>query len=179
MSSASVDFDGFDEFEKMLNELENVAQKKVLRKAARIGAQPVLAEVKRGIETRWGDRSGALRDSVRMRVNFPKSATWADVIASVGVFRIRSLEPLAEAYYPGVYIGAATLAYWWEHGISAHALGKRAKRERGKHQDIGGMHPGQAARPVLRPAMDANVDIVTARTAAVLGDELDKALRKK
>lgn len=176
---ATVTFDGFGDLESALKELDNVTQKQIIRKAARIGMKPVFDEVKLGIASRWGDRSGALQDSVKMRVNFPRNATWADVVASVGVFRIRSLEPLAEAYYPGGYIGAATLAYWWEHGIQPHALGKKAKRARGKGQESGGMHPGQAARPVLRPTMDANVEIVTARTGNVLAYEIERAFRKQ
>lgn len=176
--AASFEFEGFDNFEKSLSELDLITQKKVMRKAVRIGMEPVLQQVKAQISSRWGEKSGVLKDSVALRTSAPNKKSWADMIASVGVFRRPSLEELARAYYKNGYIGAPTLAYWFEYGVQAHSLGKKARAKRGKGQDAGAMHDGIAAKPVLRPVMDANVDLVNIRLANVLGNEIDKAMRK-
>lgn len=176
-NTVSVDSSGFDELDSMFNELELVVQKKVLRKAVREGAKPALADVQAGVLNRWGERSGVLHDSVKLRVSLPKNKKWADAVASVGIFRIRPLEELAKAYYPSGYVGAPTLAHWYEMGIQPHSLGKRSRADRGKSTG-GGMHPGMPARPVLRSAMDNNVNIITTRTANVLGSAIDKIKKK-
>lgn len=111
-NNVTFDMSGLDELEKALKELDNVTQKKVLRRAVREGAKPVLDEALSGVRNKWGERSGALHDSVKLKTSAPKNKKWADMIASVGVFRIRALEPLADAWYPGGYIGAPTLAYF-------------------------------------------------------------------
>lgn len=181
MANNSVDFDmsGLDELEKALEDLELVESKRVLRKAAREGANPVLDDVKNGMKSRWGDRSGALQDSVKLSVSAPKNKKWADIIASVGVFRIRSLEELASAWYKKGYIGAPNIAYWFEMGVQPHSLGKRARADRGKGQEEGSMHPGIPARPVIRHAMDNNVEVVVNRVRNVLAAEIDRVIRKK
>ena len=177
-NSSDVSIEGLDELESALSSLELVAQKKVLRKAAREGMKPALSEAQRGVKSKWGELSGALHDSVRMRISAPKNKKWADVIGSIGVFRIRPLESIAMAWYSKGYVGAPTLAYWFEFGVQPHSLGKRSRRERGKSTG-GGEHPGIPAKPVLRPAMDNNVDIITARTGNVLGHEIDKITKKQ
>lgn len=180
-NNVTFDMSGLDELEKALKELDNVTQKKVLRRAVREGAKPVLDEALSGVRNKWGERSGALHDSVKLKTSAPKNKKWADMIASVGVFRIRALEPLADAWYPGGYIGAPTLAYFFEKGVQPHSLGKksRAGSESRRGKDTGGgQHPGLPARPVLRQSMDNNVEIVMARTGNVLGREIDKVLKK-
>lgn len=181
-NTVSVDASGFDELDSMFNELELVAQKKVLRKAVREGAQPALTDAKSGVLNRWGERSGALHDSVKLSVSTPKNKKWADAVASIGIFRIRPLEALAEAYYPDGYIGAPTLAYFYEFGTQPHSLAKRSRAgsadRQSKGQDSGGMHPGMPAKPVIRASMDNNVEIITTRTANVLKAAIDKISKK-
>ena len=177
MSKVSYDLSGLDELERALAEMGQVASKKVLRKSAREGAKPAFEEVQRGVRSRWGDNSGALHDSVRLKTSAPRNPTWAEMIASVGVFRIRALEAIAnEAYYKGKYVSAPVLAYWNEYGIQPHDLGKKSRADRGKETG-GGYHPGQSAIPVIRPAMDANVEIMMRRTANVLKSEIDKVTK--
>lgn len=181
-NSVSVSASGFEDIDSLFNDLDLVVQKKVLRKAVREGAQPALADAKSGVSSRWGERSGVLHDSVKLRVTLPKNKKWADAVASVGVFRIRPLEELAKAYYPKGYIGAPLLAYWYEFGIQPHSMAKRSRagseERRSKGQDAGAMHPGMPARPVIRQSMDNNVDIITMRTANVLKDAIDKISKK-
>ncbi|CAM0041804.1 hypothetical protein VPHK394_0008 [Vibrio phage K394] len=181
-NSVSVSAKGFDEIDSLFDELDLVAQKKVLRKAVREGAQPALADAKSGVSSRWGERSGVLHDSVKLRVTVPKNKKWADAVASIGIFRIRPLEELAKAYYPDGYIGAPLLAYWFEFGVSPHSLAKRSRagsaERQSKGQDAGAMHPGMPARPVIRPSLDNNVEIITTRTANVLKAAIDKISKK-
>lgn len=174
MASSVITFDvaGLDELERALDELELVASKKVIRKAVRKGVDPVLTEIKQSASSRWGEMSGALNDSIKVRVSAPKRQTWADIIASVGVFRLKPIEQLAAAWYPDGYIGAPTLAHWFEYGVQPHSLGGRSRA--GTSRSTGALHPGIPAKPVIRPAMDNNVDIVISRTASVLGDEIDR-----
>lgn len=182
MSTVSVKTQGFDDIDDMFNDLELVAQKKVLRKAVREGGQPALADAKAGVLNRWGERSGVLHDSVKLRVSLPKNKKWADAVASIGIYRIRPLEALAEAYYPDGYIGAPNLAYWYEYGIQPHSLAKKSRAgsetRSSKGQESGAMHPGMPARPVIRASMDNNVEIITNRTANVLRYEIDRISKK-
>lgn len=168
---------GLDDLEKDLKMLDFSDQKKVLRKAVRESMQPVLTQTKQQIASRWGDKSGALQESVKLTTSMPKNKKWADVIASVGVFRVAQWNEVANLYYQGGYVGAPTLAYWFEHGIAPHSLTKRAKRARGKNQESK-IHPGIPAKPVLRPTMDANIDIITGRLSNILGREIDKRIGK-
>ena len=184
MANNGVNFDmsGLDELEKALKDLELVESKKVLRRAVREGAKPVLNDIKSGMKSRWGDNSGALQDSVKLSVSAPKNKKWADVIASIGVFRIRSLEAMAGAWYKKGYVGATNLAYWFEYGVQPHSLGKKSRAgsdERRERDTGGGQHPGIPARPVIRPAMDNNLEIVMHRTQAVLASEIDRVIRKR
>jgi hypothetical protein len=177
--SGDVKFDvpGLDELDRALKSMEVVTQKKVLRKAVREGAKPVLIDAQRGVRQKWGDNSGALHDSIKLRTSAPRNPTWADMIASIGVFRIKAIESIAnEAYYNGRYVTAPVLAYWFEYGVQPHSLGKKSRASSGRSTG-GGHHPGINAAPVLRPSMDNNVDIVTRRTANVLKYELDKLAR--
>lgn len=177
-NNVNFDMSGLDELDSALRGMEVVAQKKVLRKAVREGAKPTFNDIQREVKQKWGDNSGALHDSVKLRTSAPRNPTWADMIASIGIVRIRALEAIAnEAYYNGKYVSAPTLAYWWEYGIQPHDLGKRSRADRGKSTG-GGMHPGQQAVPVLRPAMDRNVEIMTRRTANILRYELEKVTGK-
>ena len=170
--------EGLAELEKTMADLEVATQKQVMRSAVRKGMEPVFNQTKAGIKARWGDKSGALHDSVRLKTSSPKNPTWADIIGSVGVFRIRSLEAIAKEFYPtGYYITAPVLAYWFEFGTQPHKLSRKSKAARGKDNG-GGMHPGMPARPVLRPTMDSNVEITLARTANVLGTAIDRKVGK-
>lgn len=176
-NSFSGDIEGLADLENALRGLEIAAQKKVMRRAARKGMEPVLAQVKAGVNARWGDKSGALHDSVRLKTSTPKNPNWADVIGSVGIYRIRALESIAKEFYPkGYYITAPVLAYWFEFGTQAHSLAKNSKSSRNRDNG-GGRHPGMPAKPVIRPTMDANLEITMARAANVLRTEIDRNVR--
>ena len=188
-NSATVTIEGLSDLEDMLNELDVITQRKVLRKAARNAMQPVLQQTKQQVSSRWGELSGALEASVLIKTSAPKNKGWADLVASVGIFDVASWKEVANLYYPGGYIGAPTAAYWFEYGVQPHSLTKKARAEQGpsesnrtgrnsRLQDSGRMHPGITAKPVLRPVMDANIDIVNARVSNILGAELDRVLKK-
>lgn len=159
MMPASVKLNGFKELEDALAELEVPVQKKVMRSALREAATPMLNQMKSDIRTFWGEGSGVLEKSVNMRTSFPTVRRGpADGYVNVGVFRIRSLEPIGEAYYGRTYIGAANLAWWLEKGVQAHSLQKKARAgsasRRSKLQDTGAMHPGIQANPIIRRTFD-------------------------
>ncbi|WP_417536334.1 hypothetical protein [Methylophaga sp.] len=175
----SFDLQGLADLESAMKGLEVATQKQVMRSAVRKGMEPVYNQTKINVQSRWGERSGVLHDSVRLRTTAPKNKKWADIIGSVGVYRIRSLEPLAKAYYPtGYYITAPVLAYWFELGTQPHKLSRKSKAAREKDNG-GGLHPGMPAKPVLRPTMDANVEITLTRTSNVLGTAIDRKVGKK
>lgn len=172
--SVSIDIDGFDELEQQLKELEMITQKRVLRSAMRRSAQPVYGAIVANARARWGEKSGVTQESIKLRVKFPKNAKWADVIAEVGVFRIRRLELIADDKMP-----APQKAYWLEHGTQPHALGKGANLDIGKNQDVGLQHPGTPAKPVIRPAMDAQVSNALSIQKEFLGQAIDRAIKKQ
>lgn len=176
-NNVTFDVSGLDDLESALADLGAVSSKKVLRRAAREGAKPILAEAQRGIKNRWGDKSGALHDSVKLSVSMPKNPKFAEAVASIGVFRVRELEQFAEEYYPDGYIGAPNLAYWFEYGIQPHSLGKKSKAKTGKDTG-GGDHPGIPARPVIRPSMDNNVEITINRAKNILAYEIDRITKR-
>ena len=179
-----IKLDGFAELEKALGEMTVPTQKKIMRKALRKGGEPLLNKIQSDVESRWGDESGVLRRSVKMRTNFPtKRRGVADGYVNIGVFRIKSLEPMGEAHYGRTYIGAANLAYWFEKGVQSHSLYKKSRARRGdrhaKYQTLGGQHPGIAAQPIMRQDFDAYQDKLLDGVKDVMGAEIEKAWKKR
>ncbi|HIF9075737.1 TPA: hypothetical protein ACX6NV_000568 [Photobacterium damselae] len=169
-----VGLEGFDDLEWQLKELDNVAQKKVLRSALRKSGAPVLSDVKNNAESQWGQQSGVTQESIKMRVKFPKNPKYADVIAEIGVFRIRGLEKISGEYMP-----APIKAYWLEHGVQPHALGKGANVSSSKSQEAGLSHPGYEAKPVIRPSLDDNINQVLNTQKLELNKSITRAIKKK
>lgn len=105
--TTSFDVSGFDELESQLANLDLAVQKKVLREVARTSAQPVLADTQLLYEQNWDHDTGQLGESIKLRVSIPRNPTWADVVASVGVFKNYKVQVAA-----GKAIDAPVYAYW-------------------------------------------------------------------
>ncbi|ELP3920196.1 HK97 gp10 family phage protein [Escherichia coli] len=172
-SPVTFDLDGFDDLEKQLQGLEIVTQRQVLRKAAKQSAAPVLPKMIANYNGSWGSDTGQLANSFSIRVTIPKNPTFADVFASVGVFRNRTVQAAS-----GKNMNAPQIAYWLEAGVEPHSLGVGARRSYGKGQNKGNFHPGIPAKPFMRPAFDASVDGVLEKQKTILSELIDKELRK-
>lgn len=184
---ATFELDGFDILERQLAELEVVAQKRILRKAVAEAAEPIRATMLANYRQHWGSDTGQLDESIRTRVSVPRNPTWADVVASVGVFKVRKIQKLA-----GKDIDAPVYAYWLEHGTRPHSLASAAslkkystgaKRREHKRidrpdQSAGLQHPGIIAKPFIRPAFDINVERALEIEKTTLSIAIDQAIRR-
>ncbi len=164
--SISFEVDGLKELEKQLKELELVAQKRVLRQAARASAKPIEQDIRSQAQAHGHVDTGNLVESIKTRTSIPKNQSFADVFATTGVFKNR------KAMKASGKMDAPVYAYWLEFGVEPHALGKSAKRERGTHQEKGLWHPGIQAKPFIRPAFDKN----TEKSLQIQKNELSKAI---
>jgi hypothetical protein len=175
---------GFKELENALAELAVPVQKKIMRSSLREAATPMLSQMKSDIRAFWGEQSGVLEKSVAMRTSFPTVRKGpADGYVNVGVFRIRSLESIGENYYGRTYIGAANLAWWFEKGVQAHSLQKKARaggsNRSSKLQGHGSMHPGIPANPVIRRTFDQEKEKVIESLKSDLGSKIQRIWAKK
>lgn len=181
------DLSGFDELENQLASLDLAMQKKVLREVVRTSAQPVLADTISLYEQNWDHDTGQLGESIKMRVSIPRNSTWADVVASVGVFKNYKIQVAA-----GKAIDAPVYADWLEHGTREHSLAsgaslkkhsnsakaqKRAHLRRDRPGQEVLMHPGIEAGPFIRPAFDRHVEDALEIQRSTLSAAIDKALR--
>ena len=173
-SEASFKLEGFADLDRKLGELASAASERVLKAAVKEAAEPVYEEIKQGVQS-WGVKTGTLRDSVKVKVK--KSSRYDNVFASIGVFTIKSIEPLPNKPYP-VYIGAAVLAWWFEHGIQPHHLGKKSKVKTGKVTG-GHLHPGVPAKPVIRSALLNNSTEATKKAGSVINTKIEKIAKGK
>lgn len=185
-SMVSFDVAGFDELEEQLSELEAVVQRRVLREVARTSAMPVLTDTLSLYESNWNHDTGQLGESIKLRVSVPRNPTWADVVASVGVFKNYKVQVAA-----GKELDAPVYAYWLEHGTNGHSLAAGAKlreystgkkkREKKRikrpHQWEGEQHPGIDARPFIRPAFDRHIEDAFEIQRTTLAAAIDRALR--
>ena len=176
--TTSFDVSGFDELESQLANLDLAVQKKVLREVARTSAQPVLADTQLLYEQNWDHDTGQLGESIKLRVSIPRNPTWADVVASVGVFKNYKVQVAA-----GKAIDAPVYAYWLEHGTREHSLASGASLKKRAHllRDRPGqeilIHPGIEARPFIRPAFDRHIEDALEIQRTTLSAAIDKALR--
>lgn len=173
-SNCSFKIKGLAELDKKLGNLQQAASDRILKQAVKEGADPIYDEIREGVIS-WGEETGTLRDSVKVKVR--KSTKYDNVFASIGVFRIKSIEPLPGNPYP-VYIGAPTLAWWFEYGIQPHYLGKKSKRKTGKVTG-GALHPGVPAKPVIRKAIPNNATAATKKISDVLRKKVDQIAKSK
>ena len=156
---ARMEMDGLKALDEQLRFLDFKQQKTVLRKTSRESAKPVQQAMKQKINSLGHVDSGLLLESVKTRVTFPKNPRWADVVASVGIFKDNSmmrrfgLNP-AKDMPPTVY------GYWLEHGVQPHRTGLRSNVSSGRNIGTGLMHPGIPARPFIRPSFDARLNDV-------------------
>lgn len=173
----SMDVDGLQELEKQLKLLDNISQKKVLRKATRESAKPIQKKIEQNVSSMGHVDTGLLSESIKTRVSFPKNRTWADVVASVGIFKLNSLmrqfglDPKKDMP-PTVY------GWWLEHGTQPHRTGSGANVSSSKNQDKGLMHPGIQAKPFIRPAFDTQLNSTVGIQKNILSQEIDKAIAK-
>ncbi|WP_263079227.1 HK97 gp10 family phage protein [Endozoicomonas sp. Mp262] len=163
---------GFSELENQLKELNLVAQKKVLRQAARKSAEPIKKSMTANVQSKGLVDTGNLLESIKTTVTFPKSTNYADVFANIGVFKSRKNMAASGKMDAPVY------AYWLEYGTEPHALGRSAKRERGAHQDRGNMHPGTPATPFIRPAFESNAQNALSIQKQVLSAAIQRAIAR-
>ena len=172
----TMEVDGLKELEKQLKYLDNLTQKKVLRKATRESAKPIQQKIEQNVSSMGHVDTGLLSESIKTRVSFPKNRTWADVVASVGIFKLNSLmrqfglDPKKDMP-PTVY------GWWLEHGTQPHKTGSGSS-VRGDRQDKGLMHPGIQAKPFIRPAFDTQLNSTVGIQKNVLSKEIDKAIQK-
>lgn len=185
-----VDFQlsGFDELEKQLEQLELATQKRILRQAVRESAKPIEDQMRTAFHQQWDDETGQLAGSIATRVTIPRNPTFADVVASVGVYKNRSVQLAA-----GKEIDAPVYAYWLEHGTRAHSLAgssslreysagpRRRERKRIDRPDQGegGQHPGITAGPFIRPSFDSRIEASLEIQKTTLSDAIDRALRRQ
>lgn len=174
-NSVTINTQGLDQLERDLNSLGRAASRKVLRTAVKEASQPIYNDAMNGVRSKWGKQTGALEKSIKLRVKTGRRGSWADVYSGVGVYILKGQVNRANRFY-GTYMGAPTLAYWFEYGIKPHELGKGSRAGssgRASRSTGGGMHPGVGAQPVLRPALDNNINQAIASTAAILRREID------
>lgn len=188
MNAVDFQLSGFDELEQQLAQLELASQKRILRQAARASAKPVEDKMKAGFASQWDDDTGQLAGSIATRVTIPRNPTFADVVASVGVFKNRIAQVAS-----GKSIDAPVYAWWLEHGTRGHSLSADAslrqystgarRRERQRinrpGQGSGTQHPGIPAKPFIRPAFDSNVDNALEIQKNTLSAAIDRALRRQ
>ena len=189
MSQAvNIELDGFAELEQQLAQLDLATQKRILRQAVRASAKPIEDRMVSSFHSQWDDDSGQLAASISTRVSIPKNPTFADVVASVGVFKNRSIQVAS-----GKAIDAPVYAWWLEHGTRSHSLsadaslrqystGKKKrinKRISRPDQGSGAQHPGIPAKPFIRPAFDGSVDNALEIQKNTLSAAIDRALRRQ
>ncbi|HHR4725792.1 TPA: hypothetical protein ACS540_003524 [Salmonella enterica] len=167
------EIDGLQALDAQLGELSGVVQAKILRKVVREAMRPVLQATIGCYTSQWHSVTGQLENSIGLRVRVPRQSTWADVIASVGVFTNKKLKAQT-----GSRMDAPLVAWWLEHGVEPHATGDGARRSRKKRQGSGIQHPGITAKPFIRPAFDNNIEQIMASQKELLGVLIDKALKK-
>lgn len=162
---------GFAELERQLESIDISKQKSILRKVVKESAAPMLPKMKTGVTSQNLRDTGLLYDSIKLKTSIPKRGTWADVIAEVGVYKNSSGQVAA-----GRKIDPPVYAYWLEHGVEPHALGKQARRGSNRNQDSGLYHPGFSAKPFIRPAFDSNLENALNIQKRVLNEAIDRAL---
>lgn len=149
---------GLADLQKFLDQLPAKIETNVMRGALRAGAKAVLeaarqnAPVGEPSETnkrKYSLYAGALRDSLRLSVKIDrrKSQVVARVVAGG-----KSKKTGADVYYSNMV----------EFGTRKHIIGD-------------GQHPGVAARPFLRPALDSQASSAVAAT----GEYIKKRLATK
>ena len=161
-----MDFDydtrAFDGLELTLRELESVAtQKRVLKKALRAAAQPILVAMKTRYQQQFQDDTGLLSASFRLSVRTQRKT--GVLAAYIGV---QSRKSAMRATGKKRQLPPSVYASFLEHGTGAYT-------------QAGTLHPGMPARPFIRPAFDQNIEQSLHRLAEALRAGLDKALARQ
>lgn len=173
----SMETDGLRELDNQMQSLSLIAQKQVLRKATRESAKPILRKMEQNVASLGHVDTGLLKESLKTRITFPKKRTFADVVASIGIFKLNSLmrqfglNPMKDMP-PTVY------GYWLEYGVQPHRTGSGSNVSSAGNHGSGLMHPGIPARPFIRTAFDSQLTSTLGIQKTVLTKEIDKALRK-
>jgi HK97 gp10 family phage protein len=141
---------GLRELERQLVALGANEGRKVLTRAARKAFRPVLEAAIAKVPV----DTGLTRDNIKIRVEKPKGG---EAVVKVGLRIVRAKGGRERA--DGT---KATSPHWrWhfiEGGVPAHGI---------------------AARPFLRPALDANAEAVVGTLREQLGKEIDRVLKKR
>jgi HK97 gp10 family phage protein len=148
---ADLNVSGLVELNRFLQELPPLVERKILRGALRAGAKPLQQEIKANLPV----QTGTLRDGVKISSTARGGAVSAKVKAT------------------GRH---AFLAPFVEYGTAAHDI----VPEHAKSLIFGSLfaeaveHPGMAAKPVWRPALEAKQGAVV----VIVGDYIKKRLTK-
>ena len=147
MSSTGLDFSCID---KLQDELKKMGKKadKIERKAIEKGAEPILNEMINNCPYRSGKAQKYLKISKPQKQK-------GRIIVKIGVNK----EDNSEAYYLKFY----------EYGTSAHTY-----KASGIFKGATIRHPGQVARPFMRPAFENKKNEALEITAKIIKEELNK-----
>jgi len=159
MSSVEVHVEGLDRLEKALLGLPDAVCKKALRQAVKAGADIFLTDMRMRARVRTGKMVHDLKARVSVR------ATKGSVSADIGARDDRKKG------------GHAYLARFQEFGTKPHVI--RARKGKALLVPGGGFvyqvsHPGQPARPFIRPAFDSRKDQVVDVLGKTLGDFIER-----
>lgn len=157
MAGVWVHFSGGPELKRQLEGLKKSFAKKVVNKAARAAARPILERAKANCPV----DTGALKKSIKMRAVRSNRSGYAGVWIAPGTREELGIPQGAKYYYPSaVEFGRRPKG----SGVSAGGRTK-SKKERGKN-------PGMHAKPFLRPAFDSLKDT----SYGIFRDELGKII---
>lgn len=160
---------GFAELQAFLDQLPAKMEANVMRSAMRQGVNVIAREARANAPVGppssknakvYGGYAGALKKSIVVNSKYSNGQFLATVKAGGSPKQAKG----ADVYY----------AKWVEYGVAAHGVKKGSSRKRGKLQD-GDLHPGFAAKPFMRPALDSRAnDAIQA-----VGDQVRKRLTKE
>lgn len=154
--------DGIAEARRNLQHLGEQMRKRILRKAVRAAAKLIEKAAKSHADA--SKDTGLLKKSIGTVVRVYRGGD--KVIAVIGPrvgFR-RVID--------GRVMDPTKYAHLVENGVKPHALGKGSSLR--KKTQAGQGHPGFAAKPFLRPAIDGNKAAANAAIARVVAEELKK-----
>ena len=173
-ANVTIRFDGGKELDSALRRLDVRVQERVLKKAVRASAQPVVKVARALVPTRFG----FLRRALGVRVKRYRSGV---VTAVIGARHLSAKTHEKVQEKAGNYTLAssravpALYAHLVEHGTKPHA-------QRGVVLPAGirlnaTMHPGAKAQPFLRPAFDQTWRKAQAIMGRILWAEIRKATK--
>lgn len=148
---------GLKEVNNLLKDLPEKVEKRILRSMVRAGAQVVRKAAVANLD-------GGTNNDIILKPSRSKSRAKKAIIISVG--------PTKEKFY----------LKFLELGTKPHVIRRDQKKILSTGEEIFGVevqHPGQAAEPFLRPALDENVDKVIEAMAKQGAKRIEKEAAKR